>query len=118
MNTVRFPRNFRLAFSLVLGFVIAGVSAARAQEFVFTKIVDSNDPIPGGAGALFVPAEQPALDGGTIIFRNGNTLAPDGIWSVTGGISPSWPISTRPCPAAPGSSARSFSISPRPVIPC
>lgn len=85
MDTNRFPQNLRVAFCLVLGFVIGGISPARAQEFVFTKIVDSNDPIPNGAGALFSVLDlQPALDGGTVVFRNGpQLLAPESIWSVT-----------------------------------
>jgi hypothetical protein len=78
-------RRFVRVLLLCLGGSIAVSPPLRAQEFVFTKVVDSNDPIPGGGGALFVPADRPALDAGTVIFRNGNTLAPDAIWSVSGG---------------------------------
>ena len=85
MNLASFPRRLRLAGYLALCGLVAGVSSASAQDFVFTKIVDSNDPIPNGAGALFGIADPaPALDNGTVVFRNGvNSLAPDSIWSVT-----------------------------------
>jgi uncharacterized repeat protein (TIGR01451 family) len=85
MNLAGFPRHLRLASSLVCCGFVAAFSSATAQDFVFTKIVDSNDPIPSGGGALFsVWDQQPALDGGTVVFRNGpGLLAPESIWSVT-----------------------------------
>jgi uncharacterized repeat protein (TIGR01451 family) len=85
MNLAGFLRHLRLACCLAFSGLMTALSSASGQDFVFTKIVDSNDPIPGGAGALFTPADHPALDSGTVIFRNGNTLAPDSIWSVAGG---------------------------------
>jgi hypothetical protein len=69
---------------LVLG-LAAAVSSAFAQEYVFTKIVDSNDPVPNGAGALFgINDPAPALESGTVVFRSGpGSLARDSVWSVT-----------------------------------
>ncbi|HEX4665865.1 MAG TPA: DUF11 domain-containing protein [Chthoniobacterales bacterium] len=80
-----FSQRLPLAFCLIFSAAVATLSPAFAQDFVFTKIVDSNDPIPNGAGVLFGTADQqPALDAGTVVFRNGtNGLAPDSIWSVT-----------------------------------
>ncbi len=71
-------------FGLILG-LTAALSSALAQEYVFTKIVDSNDPVPNGAGALFgINDPAPALESGTVVFRNGPaSLAPESIWSVT-----------------------------------
>ena len=85
MKSPGFCRPLPFFLCLVLSALSAVASSASAQDYVFTKIVDSNDPIPGGAGALFGIADpQPALDGGTIVFRNGvSSLAPDSIWSVT-----------------------------------
>jgi hypothetical protein len=62
------------------------LSPAHAQEYVFTKIVDSNDPIPNGGGTLFgIVDPEPAFEGGIVVFRNGpSSLAPNSIWSVTG----------------------------------
>ena len=87
MNFAGFPRRLRVASCLACSGLIAALSSAFAQDFVFTKIVDSNDPIPNGAGTLFGIADpQPAFNGGTVVFRNGpSSLAPDSIWSVTGG---------------------------------
>jgi hypothetical protein len=73
---------------LALNGLTAALSSASAQDYAFTKIIDSNDPIPGGLGTLFVPSNLAAIDNGSIIFRNGNDLAPDSIWSVTGAASP------------------------------
>ena len=65
---------------------MAALSSAFAQDFVFTKIVDNNDPIPNGGGTLFSIVDPAAgVRGGTVVFRNGpSSLAPDSIWSSTG----------------------------------
>ncbi len=67
--------------ALALTFVLPATGSA--QGFVFTKIVDNNDPIPGYPGRLFRPLDRPALDGDTVVFRNtliDNTL--DSIWTA------------------------------------
>jgi len=83
MTSVRLSLNLRIVFCITL--VLAEVLPARAQSFVFTKIVDTNDPVPNGAGALFATLDfQPAFNGGTTVFRNGpGSLSPDSIWSAT-----------------------------------
>jgi len=79
-----FPASFRcLLFFIVIA--VAPGSYAQSPAFVFTKLVDTNDPVPGGNGTLFLPAEQPAFDGAFTVFRNGNNLAPDALWSFGAG---------------------------------
>ncbi len=70
--------------------LLAAALSADAQTplYVFTKLVDSNDPIPGGNGALFQPNTQAAFDGATAAFWNGGNFAFDSIWSTQAGGAP------------------------------
>ena len=85
----KLPVRFK-PFALALAVTSALPSTGRAQGFVFTKIVDQNDPIPGRSGALFRLVDQASLDGDTVAFRN--TLingALDSIWTArVGGAAP------------------------------
>lgn len=87
MNTIRLRQSGRLAMGLAFVLVLVAFSPGRGQQYVFRKIVDSNDPIPNGAGELFgIVDPEPAFNGGIVVFRNGpSSLAPNSIWSVTSG---------------------------------
>src|SRR5437660_3046951 len=77
-----------IGISLLAG--LAHSPAARAQGFVVTPILDERTPRPDGAGN-FYPV-TPALDGGVIVFNQGDWCAacpaPDSIWAaeVAGGV--------------------------------
>lgn len=81
------PRLPRAAFLFAL-LLPALPWRCPAETFVFTKIVDTNDPVPGKAGTLFLPASEPSLDGATVAFRNGGAFAWDSIWTQRPGAPP------------------------------
>jgi hypothetical protein len=70
-----------LSGSLVLTCAFNGISAPQAQAigFTFTKIADTNTPIPSGVGN-FTSFNQPSIDDGIVGFSTNR-----GIYSNTGG---------------------------------
>ncbi len=84
-------KRFRSLCCLTLLFGLSAVAfSARAQTpaYVFTKLVDSNDLLPGSDGVFYRPNQQPTFDGATVAFWNGQNLGYDSIWSVRAGGSP------------------------------
>ena len=79
-----------LARALLGALLLTAPAAAPAQTpaFVFTKLVDSNDLIPGSDGVFFQPNQNPAFDGSIAAFWNGPNLNYDSIWSVRPGAAP------------------------------
>ncbi len=75
---------------LAILFVLSGAPVASAQTpaYIFTKLVDTNDVIPGSNGVFFQPNAQPAFDGTSAVFWNGGNFAYNSIWSVRLGAAP------------------------------
>ncbi len=67
---------------------VPAAAPAQAPAFVFTKLVDSNDLIPGSDGVFFQPNQNPAFDGSIAAFWNGPNLNYDSIWSIGARVAP------------------------------
>lgn len=74
--------NSRNLSALVLA--VASITPAPLHAgFVFTRIADTNTPVPGGAGN-FVEFKPPSIDGGTVAFKAyGNNQ--EGVYVTSGG---------------------------------
>lgn len=88
LPTLRRGGGTLLRVALALALAAALPATGRTQAgYVFTKVVDNNDPRPDRPGQLFRVGDEPALDrDGRIVFRDGpGSLSPDSIWAVAPG---------------------------------
>ena len=81
----------RTALAIFIGIVVAGASFSAwadtkaapriAAAFAFTKVVDTNTKVPGGAGAYFSLnyTDSPAVSGGNVVFDTGDEV----VWTAT-----------------------------------
>jgi len=101
----RLPLMFLfMMMSLSLGFPQPGESIT----WTFTKIADSNTPLPGGMGNFAILDTTPSIEGGSVAFRNRDASGQEGIYigdgnSLTVTVAPNTPI--------PGGSGNFFRFS-------
>ncbi|GET38530.1 DUF7453 family protein [Microseira wollei] len=85
-NTIK-PLSKMVAIALSLGWLTAG--AVEAASFTFSKIVDTNTPIPGGGGN-FTFLNTPVIDNGIVVFSgergNQGRVEQRGIYTYAGGM--------------------------------
>ena len=99
-----FGRPFLLLCAALLGLVAIGVPRAESGGFTFTKIVDTNTPIPGGVGN-FVAFGAPVFDGTTVAFWAPGLCfcsSQIGVYASTGGSLQKLADSNTPIPGSVG----------------
>ncbi|HAX78551.1 MAG TPA: hypothetical protein DCY88_22640 [Cyanobacteria bacterium UBA11372] len=80
-NTIK-PLSKMVAIALSLGWLTAG--SVEAASFTFSKIVDTNTPMPGGGGN-FTFLNIPVIDNGIVAFA-GQGSNQQGIYTNAGGM--------------------------------
>ncbi|MFB2983731.1 hypothetical protein [Microseira sp. BLCC-F43] len=80
-NTIK-PLSKMVAITLSLGWLTAG--SVEAASFTFSKIVDTNTPIPGGGGN-FTFLNTPVIDNGIVAF-GGQGSNQQAIYTNAGGM--------------------------------
>lgn len=85
-NTIK-PISKMVAIALSLGWLTAG--SVEAASFTFSKIVDTNTPMPGGGGN-FTFLNTPVIDNGIVAFvserGNQGRVEQRGIYTYAGGM--------------------------------
>jgi hypothetical protein len=85
-NTIK-PVSKMVAIALSLGWLTAG--SAEAASFTFSKIVDTNTPMPGGGGN-FTFLNTPVIDNGIVVFSgerdSQGRVEQRGIYTYAGGM--------------------------------
>jgi hypothetical protein len=92
----------RLLGAVCVGIIVFGVNASgNAADYGFTKIIDSNDTIPGRADS-FTRFGSPSLDGRDIAFAGDRNSGYSGVFTYIGGKFSLVADSTTPIPAGIG----------------
>jgi hypothetical protein len=97
--------------AIILGLILVGapISAPQAAtvEFVYTRIADTDTPIPGGIGNFpgFGNDAPPAISGTSVVFRSGDgrvgTAVTTGVYRSSSGVLGAIADRTTPIPPIP-----------------
>ncbi len=96
-------RSFLFCCVALLCLEAIGTPRAESGSFTFTKIVDTETPIPGGTGN-FAVFGAPVFDGTTVAFRAGSCicLGQFGVYASTGGSLQKLADANTPVPGSVG----------------
>ena len=67
-NNLTTPGTWRYKSWAALAFLLFAGLPAHAQQITFTKVVDTNTPIPGGTGNFTQLGNRPSIDGNDVAF--------------------------------------------------